>query len=214
MAQRARELEPRGRVSNAVGKGSGRAREGLVLQPWPLAGCAEPGPTPRGAPGAGEGKDDERRALPGSASPRGSTRGPPNPNPSKHTTGTSRRCWTLHCKGQHKAGRPHRAPALRLPKSSSPALPAFRDFLGHSVRPGHLGPAPRGLWQRLEAAGSAGEGLGGTTREPLFSAAPAPRRHHPGAAGVRQRGLAADPESEPVTQPHRCWLQFRATITY
>lgn len=27
-------------------------------------------------------------------------------------------------------------------------------------------------------------------------------------------GLATDPAAEPVTQPHRCWLQFRATITY
>lgn len=32
--------------------------------------------------------------------------------------------------------------------------------------------------------------------------------------GVRQRGLVGDPKSEAVTQPHWCWLQFRATITY
>lgn len=38
----------------------------------------------------------------------------------------------------------------------------------------------------------------------------------PGSAvpGVQQRGLVGDPKSEPVTQPHWCWLQFRATITY
>lgn len=206
-----------------------RRREGLVLQPWPLAGCAEPCPTPWGAPGLAAARAQPQELEKGRmmsterclgqrprGEPPGALRIPTQAvlNPSKHATGTSPHCWTLHCKGQHEPSRPHRAPALSPPKSSSPALPAFRDFLGHSVRPGHLSPAPRGLWQGLEAAGSAGEGLGGTTREPLFSAAPAPRRHRPGAAGVRQRGLAADPESEPVTQPHRCWLQFRATITY
>lgn len=57
------------------------------------------------------------------------------------------------------------------------------------------------------------------TRELLSSPAPARCWHRLWAAlcrlpGARQRGLVADPESEPVTQPRRCWLQFRATITY
>lgn len=88
MAQRARELEPCGRLSNAVGKGSGRARAPALATCRLCRAVSHPVGSTRArssqgpAPGAGEGKDDEHRALPGSASPRGTTRGPPNPNPS------------------------------------------------------------------------------------------------------------------------------------